>query len=245
MAVMVARIGDEAEGDQLERPRSRGGDPARIRPIDRRITRRTSRGMTPTAAMPVPWREAEALGLGPGVADHERGAHGGRREDGTRESARDDGADDDAEVDDRFARRSKTESRNAPSRLTLPVARASAPSNRSKTPPTKHETPPTIQRWRPRRSRRSTVIPKPIRVSAFGRQAEPAEGQGDRLEDRADAGPGLDSVRCVIAPASAQDRALARGDLAEGLGAEACRSSRGRPGGSRRARPRGAAEVPG
>ena len=46
------------------------------------MTRRTSRGMTPTAAIPVPAREPEALGLGPGVADHERRAHRRRGEDG-------------------------------------------------------------------------------------------------------------------------------------------------------------------
>ncbi len=69
------------------------------------ITSRTSRGMTPTAAMPGAGGEAEALGLRPGVADHERRAHGaGGREDRRRPDVRArQRADDDAEVDDGLA----------------------------------------------------------------------------------------------------------------------------------------------
>ena len=66
------RLGDRSVG------RRRCGR-RQIRPGCRptvRITIRTSRGASPTAAMPVPLREAEALGLGPGVADHEGRGHG-------------------------------------------------------------------------------------------------------------------------------------------------------------------------
>ena len=68
------------------------------------MTRRISRGMTPTAAMPVPAREAEALGLGARVADHERRAHRGRGEDGASSKPGAGSAGHDAEVDDDLAR---------------------------------------------------------------------------------------------------------------------------------------------
>ena len=65
------------------RPRLRDRPPAtpvQISPIVR-MTSRTSRGARPTLAMPVPGGEAEALGLGARVADHERRGHGRRGED--------------------------------------------------------------------------------------------------------------------------------------------------------------------
>ncbi len=64
--------------------------------------------------------------------------------------------------------RSKTESMNAPSFETRPVARARVPSNMSKTPPTMTTIPATSQSWSPARMAATTVIPKPIRVSPFG-----------------------------------------------------------------------------
>ena len=113
--------------------------------------------------------------------------------------------------------RSKTESMNAPSRLTLPVARASVPSNMSKTPPTNTTIPPTVQYPRRDQAGADDGDPEADEGQRVGRQPEPAQRQGDRLEDA------LDPVAGLVRDAStgdAQDGALARGDLAEGLGAE-------------------------
>ena len=133
------------------------------------MTRRTSRGMTPTAAMPVPLGEPEALRLRPGVADHERRAHRRRSEDG-------DGLRCRADPRRRRCRgrrpprpqRSKTESMKAPSLLTLPVARASVPSNMSKAPPMKMTSPPTSHACVASRTAPTTVIPNPMRVRPSG-----------------------------------------------------------------------------
>ena len=67
--------------------------------------------------------------------------------------------------------RSKTESMNAPSLLTLPVARASVPSNMSKTPPMKTTMPPTIQCWRPTRIAPSDGDAEADEGQAVGREA--------------------------------------------------------------------------
>ena len=122
-------------------------------------------------------REAEPLGLGPGVADHERGTHG-RRGDQDRHVVPDVRRAPARRCRGRRGprrQRSKIESMNAPNWLTLPVARASVPSNMSKTPPTKTTMPPTSHSLRADEDRAPTmVIPKPMSVSPFGRQAEPA-----------------------------------------------------------------------
>ena len=73
-----------------------------MRPIVR-ITIRTSRGASPTAAMPGPGGEAEALGLRPGVADHEGRGHRGRGEDRAGVEAGRHAAGRDADVDDALA----------------------------------------------------------------------------------------------------------------------------------------------
>ena len=116
----------------------------RTSPIGR-ITSLTSRGMIPTAAMPVPGREAETLGLRPDVAHHECGAHRRGGEDRDTLVAAQDRAGDDAEVDDRLAPPVEDGIHERAERLTLPVARASVPSNMSKTPPTNTTIPPTVQ----------------------------------------------------------------------------------------------------
>ena len=79
--------------------------------------------------------------------------------------------------------RSKTESMNAPSLLTLPVARASVPSNMSKAPPMKTTMPPTASAGGRRRIAPTTVIAEADEGQAVGRQAEPAHAQRDGLED--------------------------------------------------------------
>ena len=87
--------------------------------------------------------EAVGLRLGPRVADHDRGAQGGGRQERPVGDAGGLQRGDDADVDDDLAARSKTLSMNAPSGLAWPVARASVPSNMSKTPPMKTTMPPT------------------------------------------------------------------------------------------------------
>ena len=67
----------------------------------------------------------------------------------------------------------------------------------------------------------TTVIANPMRVSPFGRQAEPAHPERDRLEDLLDPAAGFvrDGHRTQLG--DAEDRALARGELAERLLAQA------------------------
>ena len=57
---------------------------------------------------------------------------------------------------------------NAPSLLTLLVARARAPSNRSKTPPKTTRRPATSQAWAPAATAATQAMRKPMTVSALG-----------------------------------------------------------------------------
>ena len=147
------------------------------------------------AAMPDARREAEALGLGPGVADHERRGHRGRREDRARR-----------EVGRGAARRrcrrrrrprparSKTESMNAPSLLTP-----------GRSPGRARRRTCRRRRRRGRRGRRrasllrgrdgapTIAIPKPMsvrRVRASGRAGPCRARSGSRRRGRGRAAPG-------------------------------------------------------
>ena len=106
---------------------------------------------------------------------------------------------------------------NAPSLLTLPVARASVPSNMSKAPPMKTTIPPSVQYWRPTRIAPAAVIANPMSVSASGvRPARPmARAMGSKIALMRD----RDSLE-MRQLGDPQDLALARGDLAERLRAE-------------------------
>ena len=231
MTVMAAPTAMSAEGEPTTASSSRAARSTagqRSRPSVRIDEPDLARGMTPTAAMPVPGGEAEALGLRPGVADHERGAHRGggqARRPGRSRPRRQ--PDDDAEVDDRLAGRSKTESRNAPSWLTLPVARASVPSNMSKTPPTKTRIPADEpQLGRGAATAPTTVIAKPMRVSPFGRQAEAADARGRSARRPRDAGRGS---RCEIEPLTSAASISGR-DAEDGRASRRRRTRRTPPG---------------
>ena len=194
--------------------------------------------------------EAEALGLGAGVADHERRGHGGGGQDRARPGSR-------RRRSPRRCRRRRSPRpsgrRRSPGTRraceALPVARARAPSNMSKTPPnTSTRMPGGEPRLDGRRgSRRRTVTAKPIRVRAFGVRPSAAQASAIGVADAAHAvaqarrdrrsrcgAPGRAAV------GEAEDRALAVGERLEGASAGAGRPSRGRAAGSRRGRPRGA-----
>ncbi len=86
--------------------------------------------------------------------------------------------------------RSKTLSMKAPKRLTRPVARASAPSNMSKTPPAKTTSPPASQSRLASEDGPDGGDAEPDERQAVRRQAQPAEGERDRLAELLDPAPG-------------------------------------------------------
>ena len=153
---------------------------------------------------------------------------------------------------------------NAPSGLTLPVARASVPSNMSKTPPRKTTMPPISQAWRPTRIAPRTVIPKPIRVSPFGvspsRPKKRATGSPSfltrvRVSGLTSEPPPVGFVgghdgRLVglrhdpPGAAETEQRALPGERLVEGLPAEAAQRLAAAPAGGHDARRAELAEVP-
>ena len=79
---------------------------------------------------------------------------------------------------------------NAPSLLTLFVARASAPSNRSNTPPKTTRRPATIHACGARRDGGDAGDQEADHGQRVGRQAEPAEADGDRRHRGRGPGPG-------------------------------------------------------
>ena len=109
---------------------------------------------------------------------------------------------------------------NAPSLLTLPVARASVPSNMSKAPPMKTTIPPTSQSWRREETAPTTVIPKPISVSPSG--VRPSRPIPSAIGSKTFLMRPRDSFEIDIGLARhAEDRALAGRELRECLLAEA------------------------
>ena len=109
---------------------------------------------------------------------------------------------------------------NAPSGLALLVARASAPSNRSNTPPNTHSRPAGSHSWRDREAGGDDRDAEADQRQAVGGEAEPAEADGDRRHEAADAGPELGRDE-----RAAHEAACPAGARSARLRARACRSA--------------------
>ena len=158
------------------------------------MTIRTSRGARPDVGHAGPGREAQALGLGPGVADHERRDHrGGGEDDGAVESRELQGAPRGCRVDDALAPAVEV---GVHERAELADLAGRPGERRRRTGRTRRRTRPAARRGATAcsagRDRRDAGDAGSRSGSgALGDRPEPAEADGDRRHQAADARPGL------------------------------------------------------